>query len=247
MGRRSMHELNDIELLDLYERLAEHAEPGLAMVSQELANRRAQASLARMAQLPERLLRAVAFVDAGYLRNLGARALGCSPAEVHIDGAALREWLHRLAEPFRFMRGYVYDGRYPPEHPKASVQAAQLDELADTSQIRLRLGVLRERDRGRSVEQKGVDTLLVLDALQMAQVNAYDIAFLVAGDADFAEVVDAVQRLGRTVAVVVMENLQAVSKDLRQAADEFPLLEAKELKALVRRSAVSEDERVGES
>jgi hypothetical protein len=32
--------------------------------------------------------------------------------------------------------------------------------------------------------------LLVLDMLQMAQLHAYDIAVLVAGDQDFVEVVD---------------------------------------------------------
>jgi len=78
-----------------------------------------------------------------------------------------------------------------------------------------------------------VDTLLVLDALQMAQMNAYDTAFLVAGDADFAEVVDAIQRLGRTVAVVAVEDLHGVSRDLRQAADEFPILESPDLTKVV--------------
>jgi len=152
---RSLHEMNDVELLELYEHLAEHAAPGLAMVSQELANRRAEAGLARIAVLPERLLRAVAFVDAGYLRNLGARELGCSEADVFIVGPALREWLRALVAPYRFLRTYVYDGRFPSEHPRAVTQAVQLDELADTSQIRLRLGVLRDRDRGRGPSRKG--------------------------------------------------------------------------------------------
>lgn len=226
--------LTESELEALYARLAQHAAPGLAMVGQELSNRRQEAFLARMAQTPERMLRATAFVDAGYLRELGARVHHRSPSDLFIDGVRLREWLRELVDPFRFLRGYVYDARFEPDHPRARAQAEQLEDLADTAQIRLRLGILRDRPKKGGLEQKGVDTLLVLDMLQMAQQNAYDIAVLVTGDADFAEAADTVQRLGRQVSVPALEELHGLSKELRQIADFVPIFDLQDVEAIVR-------------
>lgn len=230
--------LTESELEALYAGLARHAAPGLAMVGQELSNRRQEAFLARLAQMPDRMLRATAFVDAGYLRELGARVHDRSPSELFIDGVRLREWLRELVEPFRFLRGYVYDGRFEPDHARADAQAEQLEDLAETAQIRVRLGMLRDRPKRGGVEQKGVDTLLVLDMLQMAQQNAYDIAVLVTGDADFAEAADTVQRLGRQVSVPALEELHGLSKELRQVADFVPIFDLKDVEAIVRKPNV---------
>lgn len=157
MGRRGAAKVSDpsdqlwrlteSELETLYTRIAQHAAPGLAMVGQELSNRRQEAFLARMAETPERMLRATAFVDAGYLRKLGARVHDRSASDLFIDGVRLREWLRELVQPFRFLRRYVYDGLFEPNHPRAGAQAEQLEDLADTAQVRVRLGMLRDRPK----------------------------------------------------------------------------------------------------
>lgn len=97
--------------------------------------------------------------------------------------------------------------------------------------MKLRLGKLRERRGG--VQPKGVDTLLVLDMLQMATVGADDDALLLAGDADFSELVDAVQRLGRVVRLVVDEQGTGVARSLRQAADALMQMPDIQLAAIV--------------
>jgi uncharacterized LabA/DUF88 family protein len=144
-----------------------------------------------------------------------------SRSEITLDGDALVAHLRAMTDTMMFLRAYVYDGAWSPGHPKRTTQEAEHGALSATARLRLRLGSLRERDDGLGgFQQKGVDTLLVLDMLQMAQQGAYDVALLLAGDADFVEVVDAVQRLGRQVFLVGPPETRSLSRALRDAADD---------------------------
>ncbi len=159
-----------------------------------------------------------AFVDGGYLRELGAAAWGVTASEIAIDGPSLVLKVRQLADRHQVLRTYVYEGQFDPTHDRREFQDAEHRGLADTPGIRLRLGKVKEKRRGGLV-QKGVDTLFVLDVLQMAQVGAYSTALLFAGDSDFVEVVDAVQRLGRRVEIIAPAEIPGLSVELRQAAD----------------------------
>lgn len=168
-------------------------------------------------------MRVIFFIDAGYLRGMAARVQGSADAtNVELSPAALRNWaMQKCVHLGSFVRIYVYDARFEDGHPRREDHESHLDAMNDVPGVRVRTGTLVDRGR-KGLQQKGVDTLLVLDVLQMAQLGAYDIAVLLAGDADFAEVVDAVQRLGRQVWVVRGDGFSdGLSKVLRQYADDY--------------------------
>ena len=74
-------------------------------------------------------------------------------------------------------------------------------------------------------EQKGVDTLLVLDLVTLAIRNVYDTAILVAGDQDYIEPVLQVKMLGK-----IVENaftLNAWAPALRNVVDNSIVLDAR--------------------
>lgn len=73
--------------------------------------------------------------------------------------------------------------------------------------------------RGRPRRQKRVDGLIAVDMLEGAFNNLYQVALLVAADADFVPIVQAVRRRGVLVAVVASD--VGLSDELLRAADRF--------------------------
>jgi len=160
----------------------------------------------------------------------------------------------------RLLRVYWYDGAFDPDHPSFLRQRAFHNAIAQTPGVRLRLGHMQARsetwrpvvraaavkaglppekfDRDVGVrptyEQKGVDTLLVLDMVTLAQVNAYETAILVTGDRDIAEAVRTAQDLGRRV-VLACPRQVGVAAELRQLADKVVDVHAGDLQAVVTR------------
>ncbi len=67
-------------------------------------------------------------------------------------------------------------------------------------------------------KQKGVDTLLVLDLVMLAQQGKIDKAVLIAGDGDFTEAVRVAQNMGTRVSVAT-PNRNSVSRELSKLAD----------------------------
>lgn len=67
-------------------------------------------------------------------------------------------------------------------------------------------------------QQKGVDTLLALDLVRLADRHAYDTAIVIAGDRDLAEAVRTAQDAGRRV-VVATPSRQSLAGELCQLAD----------------------------
>jgi uncharacterized LabA/DUF88 family protein len=98
-----------------------------------------------------------------------------------------------------------------------------VESLPDTH---LGFGWLRGKSNRRGPRQKAVDTLLAVEMLSGAFTKRYELALLVAGDADFVPVVNEVRRAGPHVVVAASsdESGQArfeCSKELRGAADRF--------------------------
>lgn len=113
-------------------------------------------------------------------------------------------------------RVIYYDAE--PENPDPLIKEywQQIELLDDTE---LGFGVVR----GRRQRQKGVDGLIAVDMLEGAFNGVYQIAILVAGDADFVPTVRAVHRRG--VMVVVVAQDESLADELKRAADRVWLLD----------------------
>jgi uncharacterized LabA/DUF88 family protein len=171
----------------------------------------------------------MAFVDAGYLRA-GARAHLKLPSVPQIDGRELTTWARfawGIGGP-QLLRTYVYDAQYPGDATESHDQQAYFDMLGAQPGIRLRLGHLIPRAAGTrraAWEQKGVDTLMVLDLVRMAQLRAFDIAMIVAGDRDLAEAIRVIADDHARRVILFSVAGSAPAKELVQAADDHGVIE----------------------
>lgn len=201
------------------------------------------------------------FIDAGFLRAEGTRAvLGRRTAGAWVDCAKLVAWLRDRAEveDATFLRAYWYDGSFDPSHPGFVRQEQYFRAVARTPGLQLRLGHLVERpnpqrrailnavsrcgaDPGEFEQhfqllpimgQKGVDTLLVLDLVRLAQNGACRTALLFTGDRDMAEAVRTAQDSGCRV-VLVYPHGARVAEELRHLVDEQVCLSPSETAELV--------------
>lgn len=190
--------------------------------------------------------RLVGLVDAGFISRSGRALLKNSSALY--QGQELVGWMHRAATrlDMQFLRLYWYDGAYPITDSANYVpQRKYFNELESCPGIQLRLGHLEPRpfdfkpalrNAAHSMgidyptlmrhfkpekiyQQKGVDTLLVLDMLRLVQQGACSSFVLMAGDRDLAEAVRTVQQLGATVILAHPEGAP-VASELRDLADE---------------------------
>lgn len=165
-----------------------------------------------------------AFIDGGYLRALAQ--------EWGMDAPNPRKLATGLAESGP-VQTWAFD---PTKHPNALLaRISYYDALPnDTAQknseleeywkaievlddVHLGFGALKGLKR--KVRQKGVDALVAVDMLVGAFSELFDIAILVAGDADFVPVVEEVKRRG--VMVAIAGSKTSVADDLRRAADRF--------------------------
>ncbi|WP_327075599.1 NYN domain-containing protein (plasmid) [Kitasatospora purpeofusca] len=190
----------------------------------------------------------VAFIDAGFLRPSFARIAGRNPGSIEVDYAEVVHWCRlaarRLSSPL--LRVYWYDGAYEPTHPQYAIQRKEFEKISDTPGIQVRLGHLQKRksiekaairkamnelglnfselekkvDFGDSYEQKGVDSLIVLDLVRLAQAGVYDTAILIASDRDLVEGVKVAQDSGALV-VVARPGTYAISKEMARVCDEL--------------------------
>lgn len=81
-------------------------------------------------------------------------------------------------------------------------------------------------------QQKGVDTLITLDLVRLAQQGAYGTGILIAGDRDLAEAVRVAQAMGRRV-VVAHPAGDGIATELRQLADQVQPISEDELKQML--------------
>ena len=93
------------------------------------------------------------FVDAGFLRAEGAKALGRKSKQVKFDANQVVKWFRELrasdvtshSVASRLLRVYWYDGAFAPSHPRYEDQHSYHDAIANVPGIQLRLGQMVER------------------------------------------------------------------------------------------------------
>jgi uncharacterized LabA/DUF88 family protein len=203
----------------------------------------------------------VGLIDVGYFKAASASALNATPRQLTPKPEAWVEWLKDLGPTIPggplFLRLYWYDGAYDAVHSHYEAQRAYFDNIATVPGIQLRLGHLQVKKAPKwqypikaalkkmgaleefeehfkfrpELTQKGVDTLMTLDLVRLAQRAVYDAAVLVTGDRDLAEPVRAAQDEGRRVLLVRPEG-GGLAPELGQLADEVRTLAAAELSPL---------------
>jgi uncharacterized LabA/DUF88 family protein len=144
--------------------------------------------------------RIAVFVDAGYLLTQGSAAL-CGAkqprASIILDEKPLLSQLEAFAlarEPgCSFLRIYWYDGLI------GFRETAEQRRLGDSPFVKLRLGTVNAHG-----DQKGVDSLIVTDIVDLARCGAIASALVVAGDEDVRIGVEIAQRYGVRVHLLGM-------------------------------------------
>ncbi len=139
-------------------------------------------------------MRIAVFVDAGYLYAQGSialtRAKKPKPREeldlnIQVLLAKLKELTKEIAPNKGLLRVYWYDGA-----PPGKLNDHQM-KLAMTDDIKLRLGRLHEDG-----QQKGVDSLIVTDLIELARNRSITDALLISGDEDVRVGVEIAQTHG---------------------------------------------------
>ena len=132
------------------------------------------------------------FVDAGYLFAQGSTALAGSSvarSQLVLDCEAAKAALKRAAlaksDDCRLLRIYWYDG------VKLGRLSMEQSSLATLDDIKLRLGQVNSAG-----QQKGVDSLIVMDLIELARNRAVSDALLVSGDEDVRIGVQIAQSFG---------------------------------------------------
>ncbi len=189
------------------------------------------------------------FVDAGYLKHSAARTLKRKAHQLTLQAEPIVAWARDLGKQFgpddQLLRVYWYEGEFDPGQLEYQGQRRYFNAIEDVPGVQLRLGYVVERSPtwhyavkqalqacGVKLadfekhfkflperEQKGVDALLTLDLVHLAENGAYQWAVLVAGDRDFDEVVWTAQDEGHRILVAV-PTLKDLAPQLRRTADE---------------------------
>ena len=161
--------------------------------------------------------RIAVFVDAGYLFAQGSTALTGSTRKrtaLGLDeGAALDALLavaHEKSNGASLLRVYWYDGALGYGGPTVEQEA-----LANCDNVKLRLGFINKQG-----QQKGVDSLIVTDLIDLARNNAISDALLISGDEDVRIGVEIAQSFGVRVHLLgIAPSRGSQSKQLLFAAD----------------------------
>lgn len=116
------------------------------------------------------------------------------------------------------IRTYYYNCPLDQTKDMVAYKAQQrfLNNLYQTPDLEVKLGRLQRKPDGTATE-KGVDVKLAVDMLIRAYKNHYDVAILISGDGDFAQVVQEVKDQAKHVELAVFPNQRCYV--LRQAAD----------------------------
>ena len=156
------------------------------------------------------------FVDAGYLYAAGASAItgtgGTNRTDLNLDHNALIAKLVELGQDqtsgASLLRIHWYDGIFQGRRTQTQ------QELAVTDNVKVRLGTV---SGGR---QKGVDSLVVTDLIELARNGAISDALLLSGDEDLRVGVQIAQSFGVRVHLVGIEPSRGNQSNLlREEAD----------------------------
>lgn len=157
------------------------------------------------------------FVDAGYLLAQGGVLLTGAKISrqrvvLNVEAAArlLSDIAAKAAPTSRLLRIYWYDGLL-----RGGSQTAEHVALGRAFDVKLRLGMVNSRG-----EQKGVDSLIVTDMIELARNGAISDAVVLSGDEDVRVGLQVAQTFGVRVQLVgVKPALGSQSPDLVAEAD----------------------------
>ena len=163
------------------------------------------------------------FIDGGYLRALCKGYFGKDAIHFSIFLTDLIGHFNTLERyPFQanLVRMYYYDAIVvDKKHAEYDAQKEYFEkpEFDDCPHLTIRLGELVESSN-KGFKQKGVDTMMAIDALTKAYLDQYDVAIFLVGDRDFIPLIDAVKEAGKKALFIA--DPQSCSKELRRHFDE---------------------------
>ena len=163
------------------------------------------------------MLQIAVFVDAGYLYAQGSALLAGQKqprTAIQLDVPAALDQITNTAKQVapteRLLRIYWYDGIL-----RGGRLTTEQTEIANSPNVKLRLGMVNSRG-----EQKGVDSLIVTDLIDLARNQAISDALIVSGDEDIRVGVLVAQTFGvRTHLLGIKPARGSQSLDLIQEAD----------------------------
>lgn len=177
------------------------------------------------------MMQTAVFVDAGYLLAQGGALLNGSKVprqRIALNVAAVASLLIDLAAKAapaaRLLRIYWYDGLL-----RGGSQTTEHVALGRAANVKLRLGMVNSRG-----EQKGVDSLIVTDMIELARNGAISDAVVLAGDEDIRVGLQVAQTFGVRVQLVgIKPALGSQSPDLVAEADTHVELDEVKMKNLL--------------
>jgi hypothetical protein len=153
------------------------------------------------------------FVDAGYVFGQGGVSLSGAAiprTQLQLNEAEIINQLKSIAVAgsMPLLRIYWYDGA-------RSGMTLEQSALADMADVKVRLGSINGAG-----QQKGVDSLLVTDLIDLARNQAIADAYIVTGDGDMRIAVQIAQSFGVRVHLINLEpSGVSLNPQLRQEAD----------------------------
>lgn len=163
------------------------------------------------------MLQIAAFVDAGYLFAQSSALLAGRKVrrnETRLNAPVVLHEIAALArgiEPqARLLRIYWYDGL-----SRGSSVSFDQRSIAESENVKCRFGTINSQG-----EQKGVDSLIVTDLIELSRTHAISDALLVSGDEDIRVGVQVAQTFGIRVHLLGIHPARgSQSPDLRAEAD----------------------------
>lgn len=163
------------------------------------------------------LLQIAVFVDAGYLYAQGSALLAGEKQPRASIRLSVKEVLKQLAEEAngvspgnRLLRIYWYDGLL-----RANMPTSEQDQIAGAADTKLRLGMVNSHG-----QQKGVDSLIVTDLIELARNRAIGDALILSGDEDIRIGVQVAQTFGVRIHLLGIKPARgSQSSDLIREAD----------------------------
>jgi hypothetical protein len=139
------------------------------------------------------MLQTAVFVDAGYLYAQGSTLLAGSKQPRHLIRlnvpamlADLRTEAKAVEANARLLRMYWYDGLI-----RGGTLTIEQRNVAESEDVKCRFGTVNSRG-----EQKGVDSLIVTDLIELARMQAISDALIMSGDEDIRVGVQVAQSFG---------------------------------------------------
>ena len=181
------------------------------------------------------------FVDAGYFFAEGCKSLTGKEGrrhDLHLKEEqaiqALKSITHGHLPDQELLRIYWYDGA------RGSILSNDQSAIASLNDVKLRLGVVNQFGK-----QKGVDSLIVADLIELARLNSISDAFLLSGDEDVRIGVQIAQNYGVRVHLLgIKPDTQSRSEMLLREADTISLFLTEEQIQKFLRHAPSEKDAI---